>query len=335
MFPFSFQYPQLLWLLAAVPLLVLLYAIQGWRRRRAVRQMGDPKLVNQLLAGASPGRKTLQFALYTLSYALGVIAVANPRQPEQGTIDVRKGIDVVLALDVSNSMLAQEGGRSRLQLARQLMQDLVVRIPDDRVGLVLFAGNAYVQMPLTFDRGAAELFIATATPAAIKAQGTAISDALQKAANSFDAESERFQTIVLITDGETHDEGALEKAQELAEAGIVINTVGIGSPTGTSLIDTATGAARRDITGNVIITKLNEALLQQIAALSKGQYQHLTAGAADVSGVLVNRFRQMEQRGIGDTSQVSYKTLYAWFALPMALLLALAFFIPTRKNGKL
>lgn len=334
MFPFTFQYPQLLWLLAAVPLLVLLYALQGWRRRRAVRSMGDPKLVAQLLAGAAPGRKTLQFALYTLAFALGVIAVANPRQPEQGTIDVRKGIDVVLALDVSNSMLAQEGGKSRLQLARQLMQDLAVRIPDDRIGLVLFAGNAYVQMPLTFDRGAADLFISTASPSAIKAQGTAVGDALQKAANSFDAESERFQTIVLITDGETHDEGALEKAQELAEAGIVINTVGIGSPAGTTLIDTATGAARRDISGNVIITKLNEGLLQQIAALSKGQYHHATGNGDGVAAALVSRFRQMEQRGIGDTSQVSYKTLYAWFALPMALLLALAFFIPTRKNTK-
>lgn len=332
--PFTFQYPHLLWLLAAVPLLVLVFAVQAWRRRRAVRQMGDPKLVGQLLQQASFGRQTIRFILGTLAFALGVIALANPRQPEKGTIDVRKGIDVVLALDVSNSMLAQEGSVSRLQVARTLMQDLVARIPDDRVGLVLFAGNAYMQMPLTFDRGAADLFISTASPAAVKAQGTAIADALQKAANAFDQESERFQAIVLITDGETHDEGALEKAQELAEAGIVVNTVGIGSVAGTTLMDTATGAARRDIAGNVIITKLNETLLRQLADVSKGQYHQLAGNTEQVAVALTNRFRQMEQRGIGDTSQVTYRTLYLWFALPMALLLLIEFFIPTRKKVK-
>lgn len=330
--PFTFQYPQFLWLLAAVPLLVLLFALHAWRRRRAIRQLGDPRLVGPLLGHASFGRQILVFALNTLAYALGVVALANPRQPEQGTLDVRKGIDVVLALDVSNSMLAQEGSVSRLQAARSLMQDLVARIPNDRVGLVLFAGNAYMQMPLTFDRGAADLFIATASPAAVKAQGTAVADALEKAANAFDPESERFQAIVLITDGETHDEGALEKAQELAEAGIVINTVGIGSVTGTALMDTATGAARRDISGNVIITRLNEPLLRQLADLSKGQYHHLTGNTKEVATALATRFRQVEQRGIGDTSQVTYRTLYLWFALPMALLLLFAFFIPNRKK---
>lgn len=332
--PFTFQYPQLLWLLAAVPLLVLLFALNSWSRRKAIRQLGDPRLVGQLLQQVSFGRQVLVFAMGTLAYALGVVALANPRQPEQGTLDVRKGIDVVLALDVSNSMLAQEGGTSRLQAARSLMQELVARIPNDRVGLVLFAGNAYMQMPLTFDRGAAELFIATASPTAIKAQGTALADALEKAANAFDRESERFQSIVLITDGETHDEGAVEKVQALAEAGIVVNTVGIGSLGGTTLMDTATGTARRDISGNVIITKLNEALLRQLADLSKGQYHHLSGNTREVATALATRFRQVEQRGIGDTSQVTYRTLYPWFVLPMAPLLLAAFFIPTRKKSK-
>lgn len=329
----NFQYPQALWLLAAVPVLLLLFAVHVMRRRRAVRQMGDPVLVKSLLRNVSFGRQALKFALGLLSYILGCLALSNPRQPEQATIDVRKGIDVVLALDISNSMLALEGGTTRLQAARSLMSGLVERLPNDRVGLVLFAGNAYVQMPLTFDRGAASLFISTASTAAIKEQGTAITDALQKAYNSFDPESDRFQTIVLITDGETHDEGALEKATELAEAGVVINTVGIGSASGTTLMDTATGTPRRDAGGNVIITKLNEALLQELAAATKGQYLHLLGNTEAVVTALAGRFRQMEQKGIGDTSQVSYKTLYLWFAVPMALLLLLEFFIPNRKNG--
>jgi Ca-activated chloride channel family protein len=330
----NFQYPQALWLLAAVPLVLLAFAIHVVRRRRAVRQMGDPVLVKNLLRNISFGRQALKFALALLAYILGVLALANPRQPEQATIDVRKGIDVVLALDISNSMLALEGGTTRLQAAHNLMNSLVQRLTDDRIGLVLFAGNAYVQMPLTFDRGAANLFISTASPTAIKEQGTAITDALQKASSSFDPESERFQTIVLLTDGETHDEGALEKATELAEAGVVINTVGIGSAGGTTLMDTATGTARRDATGNVIISRLNETLLQELAAATKGQYLHLLGNTDAVATALAGRFRQMEQKGIGDTSQVSYKTLYLWAAVPMALLLLLEFFIPTRKKVK-
>lgn len=330
----SFQYPQLLWLLAGVPLLVLLFAMQWWRRRKAVRRLGDPQLVRSLLAQSAPARQALRFVLATLAYALGCIALANPRQPEVGVLDVRKGIDVVLALDVSNSMLAADGGNSRLDAARSLMTNLVGRLPNDRIGLVLFAGNAYVQMPLTFDRGAAELFISTASPTAIKAQGTAVADALQKAANSFDPESERFQAVVLITDGETHDEGALEKGQELAEAGVMINTVGVGSAGGTTLIDPATGVARRDLQGNVVITRLNEALLRQLAEASKGLYLHLQGNTESVATALATRFKQVEQRAIADTAQVQYRTLYLWFLLPMALLLLLVVFIPTRKTPK-
>lgn len=330
----NFQYPQFLWLLAAVPLLLLVYLWYAWQRRTKVRRMGDAPLVRELLATAAPGRQTVKFSLALIAFALGCLAMANPRHPEKGSMEVRKGIDIMMVLDVSSSMLAAEGVTSRLTAARSMLQQLVSRLPNDRIGLVLFAGDAYVQMPLTFDRGAADLYISGASPAAVKAQGTAIGDALAQAMASFDPESERYQTIVLLTDGETHDETALDEAKGMAERGISIHAVGIGNPQGSTLTDTILGTDRRDAMGNVIISKLNEPLLQQLATGTGGQYYRYNGNARDIATALAERFGQMEQKGLGDASQFNYLTLYLWAAVPMALLLLLEIFVPTRKRRK-
>ncbi len=175
---FQFQYPQLLWALAAVPLMLLLFmAYQLWKRR-AIKRMGDARLVKALYPSHARGKAILKFAIFLLAFSLGCIAIANPRQPDEMQEDARKGIDVVVALDVSNSMLATDVAPSRLQRAKALLNKLIDALPNDRIGLVLFAGNAYIQMPLTTDHGAAKLFIGTANTGAITAQGTAVADAL-------------------------------------------------------------------------------------------------------------------------------------------------------------
>lgn len=329
----QFQYPQLLWSLALLPVLLLLWVWWRWRRRKAVQRMGDARLTKTLLQQTSPGRQTIRFIVASLAFALGCLALANPRRQDATVMDVRKGIDIVIALDVSNSMLATEGSLNRLQTATNALLGLVQRSANDRIGLVLFAGNAYMQMPLTFDRGAAQLFLSSASPEAIKAQGTAIGEALDKAAAAFDRESERFQTIVLVTDGETHDEGALERATELAQKGIVINAVGIGSPQGTTLIDPVLGTARLDAGGNVIVTKLNKDFLQQLARATNGSYFHLTGNDNAVVSSLTQSFAQIEGRGMADTSQATYQTLYLWALVPMAFLLLIEIFIPARKRN--
>jgi len=278
----------------------------------------------------SCGKALFKLFLFIIAFALGCVAVANPRQPDKVQEDVRAGIDVVLALDVSNSMLATDVAPSRLQRAKALLSKLVDQLPDDRIGLVLFAGHAYIQMPLTTDHSAAKLFISTASPAVIAAQGTAIGEALQRSAFAF-GESERFKTVVLLSDSETHDETALEQAKELAAQGVMINTIGIGSPDGATIFDTTTNAPRRDATGNVIVSRLNEALLQQLATTTNGLYRNLD-NSDKVATELVLQLSQVEKKALGDKSAFTYHTFYMWLALPMLLLLGVETFFPNRKK---
>ena len=329
---FQFQYPQYLWALAAVPLLLLLFMAYLLWRRRAVRRMGDARLVKALYRWHSGGKAVFKFVLLLVAFSLGCIAIANPRQPDEMQEDARQGIDVVVALDVSNSMLATDVAPSRLERAQALISKLVDALPNDRVGLVLFAGNAYIQMPLTTDHGAAKLFVSTANPAGITTQGTAIGDALEKSSLAFGEESERFKAVVLVTDGESHDENAAVEAQESAAKGIMINTVGIGSAEGSVIID-ANGAEKRDAAGNVVVSKLNEQLLQQIAAATNGTYVNLQSTDAAVEQ-LVAQLSQVEKKALKDTSVFTYKTFYAWLALPMLLLLVIEMFFPDRKKVK-
>ncbi|HUQ96355.1 MAG TPA: VWA domain-containing protein [Chitinophagaceae bacterium] len=327
----EFQYPQAIWLLAALPLFGLLFLFYQWWRKRSVKRFGDARLVQALMPTFSKGKTAFKLFLFLLAFALGCVAIANPRQPDKIQEDARAGIDVVLALDVSNSMLATDVAPSRLARAKAVLSKLVDQLPDDRIALVLFAGNAYIQMPLTTDHNAARLFISTASPAVVTAQGTAIGEALERSSFAFGAESERFKTVVLLSDGETHDENAALQAQELAAKGVMVNSVGIGLPEGGSLFDTASNAPRRDAAGNVIITKLNEALLQQIATTTNGIYRNLDNTDKTVASI-VQQLSQVEKKALGDTSHFTYRTFYIWLVLPMLLLLVMDLFLGDRKK---
>jgi len=326
----QFQYPQAFWLLAALPLFAGLFVLYQWWRRRALKRMGNAQLVKNLFPSYSSGKKLTKFFLILIAFALGCVTIANPRQPNKVQEDVRAGSDVMLALDVSNSMLATDVAPSRLLRAKALLSKLIDQLPNDRIGLVLFAGKAYIQMPLTTDHSAAKMFIAAAAPSVITAQGTAIGEALQRSSLAF-GESERFKTIVLLSDGETHDEAALEQAKELASQGVMVNTVGIGSPEGGTIYDTVTNAPRRDATGNVIISRLNEAFLQQVATATNGLYRNLD-NTDKTATELVQQLAQVEKKALGDTSMFTYRTFYMWLALPMLLLLGFETFFPDRKK---
>lgn len=330
---FQFQHPQYLWALAAVPLMLLLFTGYQLWKRRAIRRIGDARLIKGLYPSHARGKAFLKFALFLIAFSAGCIAIANPRQPDEMQEDARQGIDVVIALDVSNSMLATDVAPSRLQRAKGALNKLIDALPNDRIGLVLFAGNAYIQMPLTTDHGAAKLFIGTAVPGAITAQGTSVADALEKSDLTFPAEGERFKAVVLVTDGETHDDNAAIKAGELAAKGVMINTIGIGSPEGSVIIDETNGTERRDASGSVIISKLNEPLLQGIAAATNGAYINLQSTDAAVEQ-LVAQLSQVEKKALKDTSVFTYHTFYTWLVWPMLLLLILELFLPDRKKVK-
>jgi Ca-activated chloride channel family protein len=326
----QFQYPQALYLLGLIPVFLVFYLLYLRWKRKTLRKMGDPEFIRSIIPRYSPIKAVFKIIFLLLAFALGCVAVANPRRPDPTTAEARKGIDIVLALDVSNSMKATDLAPDRLSRAQQFIGKLIDNLQDDRIGLVVFAGTAYAQMPLTFDQFAARMYVSAADPSAITAQGTSISDALKKADLVFGQETERFRSVILITDGETHDENALEAVQELAAKGIMINTVGIGSPEGSTLIDSS-GQPKLDASGQVVVSKLNEQVLKQIAAATNGSYVHLQSADAAVKDVLA-QYANIEKKALGDSSLFTYQTYYMWLVAPMLLLLLIEIFLPDRKR---
>ncbi len=328
----QFQYPQALWLLALIPFFILLYYTNKKWRDKAAKRIGEPRLVKELYKNYSPRKSSLKAFLIILVFACGCVALANPRKPDPLSGESRKGIDVLFALDVSNSMLAADVPPNRLEAARQLVLQLIDQFPDNRIGLVLFAGNAYLQMPLTFDHNAAQLYVSTASPAAISSQGTAIAAALKRCDLAFDKQSERFKTIILITDGETHDEDAVKTAKMLSANGEMINTVGIGSQQGATIMDSVTKIAKTDASGNIIVSKLNEVLLQQIAAATNGMYVHMD-NVNGAKAALQRQLAQVDKKSLADLSQFNFETFYMWLAAPMLVLLIVDLFLSNRKKS--
>jgi Ca-activated chloride channel homolog len=328
----QFQYPQAFWLLLILPLFILFFLIYRNWKVKAAKRIGDVRLVKELSKNHSPAKTFLKFLLIVIAFAFGCIALANPRIPDKSSAEARKGIDVVIALDVSNSMKATDVAPDRLSRAKQFVSRIIDNLKEDRIGLVVFAGYGYAQMPLTFDYDAARLYIAAADPSNISAQGTSIADAFDKSNILFGEESERFKSIILITDGETHDENAMDKLKELAAKGVMVNTVGIGSPEGSTIKDSS-GNIKTDASGQPVVSKLNEQILQQIAQATNGIYIHLQSSDAAVKQVM-NQYAQIEKKALGDTSLYNYETYYAWLAAPMLLLLIAETFFPDRKKIK-
>lgn len=330
---FQFQYPEAFWLLALVPVIVLFYLLYLRWRKRAAKRLGDERLVAELTRNHSPRKAFLKFALLAAAFAIGCVTLANPRKPDDASAEVRKGIDVMIALDVSNSMLATDVAPSRLAKAQQLLTTLIDKMPNDRIGLVVFAGNAYTQMPLSMDHEAAKLFVSTANPNMVPEQGTAIADALLQSSAAFEEGSNRFKTIILVTDGETHDEDALPTTQQLAKKGVMVNTVGLGSPAGSTIYDSATHQPRTDESGQVVVSKLNEELLQQIAQTTNGTYIQLE-NIPTALATLQDQYKNVDKKALVDVTGLNYESFYIWFALPMFLFLLAEVFLPDRKGVK-
>ncbi len=327
---FQFQYKIFAWLFLAIPVLILLFI--GLLKKKVIKRIGDKRLVKALISNYSSKRFTSKFIFLSLAFALGVAAVINPRKPGGSEGINRKGIDVAIALDVSKSMLATDLQPSRLERAKQFITKLMNEMPNDRIALVLFAGKAYLQMPLTVDHGAAAMYISSASPDAVPQQGTVISDALNMSARAFDNTDRRFKAVVLISDGEDQDEEAINTAKKLADQGVMINTIGIGSTEGSEIIDPATGEAKKDPeTGATVISKLNEDELKQIAEKTNGIYIHLQNNDEALSS-LQKQLSQIERKAFGDVSLINFKTYYLWLAAAMFILLLAENFIPERKK---
>jgi Ca-activated chloride channel family protein len=327
---FRFQHIEYLTGLAFIPvLLILFFGLLRWKKKR-VQQMGDPLLVKELTRNYSPPKFAFKFILVLLSVAVIVLGAANLQKPGEMEKVNRKGVDVMIALDVSKSMLAEDVQPNRLERAKQLVNRLMDKMENDRIGLVLFAGRAYVQMPLTTDHGAARMYLQNANPDAVPSQGTVIGEALRVSNTAFNSKERKFKAIVLISDGEDHDPQAVQMTRALSQNGVMVNTVGIGSPEGIPLFNRAKNELLKDASGNSIISKLNEAELQQLAQQTNGIYVRL-----DDTGDAVNKLKlqldTIEQKALGDEAFINYKSYFQWF-LGLAFILLLIELITSEKK---
>jgi tetratricopeptide (TPR) repeat protein len=328
---FRFQYIEFLFALGAIPVLVLLFILVLYWKKKTIKKIGDPRLVKEMIRNYSAQRFALKFILFITAFAAGVFALANLRTAKGSEKVSRNGIDVMIAIDVSKSMLAQDVKPTRLERAKQALGKLIDKLSNDRIGIVVFAGKAYLQMPLTGDHGAAKMYLNSATPDIVPTQGTVISEALKMCYASFNTKEKKYKSIILISDGEDHDEEATKIAGQMAGEGVVINTVGIGSPDGGTIFDPATGETKKDNEGNVVITKLNEAELMMIAEKGNGIYQ-LYNNTDEVVAKLDAQLNTMDQRTVTEDSLVNYESFFQYFLLLSLLLLVIEMLISERVN---
>jgi len=238
---------------------------------------------------------------------------------------------VMIALDVSKSMLAQDVSPNRLERAKQMLSRLIDKLGNDRIGIVIFAGKAYLQMPITGDLPAAKMYLGSADTESVPTQGTVIGDALKMCNASFNSKEKKYKAVVLISDGEDHDEAADEIAKQMSNDGVVIYTVGIGSTGGSPIIDERTGEMKKDAQGNTVISKLNETALRSIAEKGNGGYM-LYNNTEAVASTIASQLSTMDQRAVKDDSLTNYDTYYQWFLGLALLLLLIELFISEMKN---
>lgn len=323
-----FQHTEYLWAFVLLIVLVLAFAWVTWWKRRSIRRMGDPTMVEKLFSGYSRRLFTLKFLLLFVAFFFGVIGLANLQKGSRVEKITRKGVDVIIALDVSKSMLATDVKPDRLTRAKQVVTRLMEKLDNDRVGLVVFAGNAYLQMPLTVDYSAARMYLGSITPDLIPRQGTEINEAIRVSDEAFNRKERKHKALIIISDGEDHNEGAISEAKKALENGVVINTIGIGSPTGAPLPDPESGGMKKDKDGKVVISKLNEDALKSLASTGKGMYLHLMNNTDEVVESLSDKIHKMEQKEFGENVFTDYNSYFQYFLAICLLLVLLEFFVP-------
>ena len=268
---------QYLLLLLIVPLLFVAYALYLRARRKRLARFGSPELVSQLMPDASTGKGWLKISLLAAAWFFFVIGLARPQLGARLKEHQSQGVEVMVALDVSNSMLAEDYSPNRLERSKLAISRLVDKLQGDRIGLVVFAGEAFVQLPITADYVSAKVFLKSIDTESVPIQGTSLSEALMASARSFSTQSERSRAIILISDGEDHEGEAIEAARAIAEQGIRIYCIGVGSPQGKPI--PKNGSLLKDASGEIVVTRLNEEILQEIAGAGNGKY--VRAGAAE------------------------------------------------------
>ena len=320
-----------LWLLLLVPLIPALYALALALRKRRIRRFGDPKMVALLMPHYSRAKGWVRIILFTLAFFFFVIGLSRPQIGAKLSERQTKGAEIMICLDVSNSMLAQDYTSCRLERAKLAISSLVDKLHDDRIGLIIFAGSSFVQLPVTTDYVSAKMFLSSIDAGSVPVQGTAIGDAIHTAMKSFSAQSEKSRVIILISDGENHEDDAVAAAKEAAQAGIRIYTVGVGSAAGQPIpVD---GELLRDKDGNIVVTHLDEKTLRQIAEAGGGAY--IQAGNEEFGlNPIINDIRAMEGELFSSVVFEEYDEQYMYFFAIALILLVIEMLVGERKNAR-
>lgn len=270
---FRFEEPLYLYLLLLVPVLAGLHYATNYFRKRRLARYGDVSLMKELMPDVSAVRREVKVWLMLLAFAMLVFVLARPQFGTKEETRKRQGIEAIIAMDVSNSMLAEDVTPNRLEKAKMLVSSIVDKMTDDKIGLIVYAGEAYTQLPITSDYVSAKMFLETISPAMISTQGTDIKQAIDLAMKSFTPNQQASKAIFVITDGEDNEGGAMEMAKAAAEKGIKVYVLGIGSPQGAPIPMPGSGSQYIvDNSGNVVVSKLNEQMCRDIAAAGQGAY---------------------------------------------------------------
>ena len=329
---FRFAHNEILYLLALVPLLMLIYALAAHRRRRLVAKFGNPELMKGLMPDFSKGRLRLKSSLFILAYIFLVVAAARPQFGSKLREEKAKGVEMMLVVDVSNSMLAEDFEPNRLERTKYAIGKLFEGLKQERVGLIAFAGEPMVQLPITSDYRMAQSFAKRLSPSLIAEQGTDIGKALQMAMLSFSSENEKSRVIVLITDGENHERDAIEIARKAKEQGVRIYTIGIGTPEGAPI--QIGGEFIKDEDGEMVVSKLGEQMLQELASITEGAYVRSTKQSIGLEEIVAG-INAMEK---SELTTVRYEEYNEQYQYPLAVALVLLFielFVLSRRNHRL
>lgn len=328
---FRFEEPAYLYLLLLLPLLAAFYLYSNYRRRKAIRKFGDPILMAQLMPDVSKYRPDVKFWLFFAAIGLFTVLLARPQFGSKLETVKRQGVEVMIALDISNSMLAQDVQPSRLQKAKRLVAQLVDKMQNDKVGMIVFAGDAFTQLPITSDYISAKMFLESIDPSLISKQGTAIGAAINLAARSFTPQEGVGRTVIVITDGENHEGGAVEAAKAAAEKGIQVNVLGVGMPEGAPIPIEGTNDYRRDREGNVIVTRLNEQMCQEIAKAGNGMYIRVD-NTNSAEKVLNNEIAKLSKADVESQVYTEFDEQFQALAWLVLILLVVEMLILERKN---
>ena len=328
---FRFEHPSYLYLLFLLPVFFVLFLYTIYVKKRNLKRFGDWKIIRDLMPDASLSKQYLKFGLLFTALALFILLIAGPQFGSKVETVKRQGIEVIICLDVSNSMLSTDVAPSRLERSKQMLSKLIDNFNNDKIGLIVFAGDAYVQLPITSDYVSAKMFLSSINPAMVPVQGTAIGTAINLAIRSFTPNEKTEKTIILITDGENHEDDAVGAAKAATAKNIHVNVLGVGSLEGNPIPVPESNGYQRDQEGNMIITRLNEQMCQEIAVAGNGLYAR-TDNTNNSLNALLKELNKLGKSEVESKVYTSYDEKYQIPAWILIFVLVAEFFVLDRRN---